>query len=252
MATNRRQFLPAQIRATLPWPAAWTFSARAFKSVTLLLSLVVALPVGAQTTWDYHISDAGGGNSLITWSVSGSLATPPGAIIVVPQSSLAMSVVAPGIFADTYSAGGAPLAIPAPDGSFFQYGASSVYAPVVQYLAENTTGNDTFGLIAPLLPRTGVGMQLLYVSGTESTLVPIDFSNFNPGTYKSVVNVFDSAVTVNLTVEAVPEPTSFALAIGALACVLFACKRNGSGTRLTFPADKNETQTFQRQIRLDT
>jgi hypothetical protein len=45
-----------------------------------LLSAVATAP--AQSTWNYFISDAGGGNSLVTWNVTGSLATSPGAVLV--------------------------------------------------------------------------------------------------------------------------------------------------------------------------
>ena len=76
-------------------------------------------------------------------------------------------------------------------------------------------GNDGFGLISRLLPHTGPGTQLLYNPGTQSALIPVDFSNFNPGTYQSVESGFNTVLTVNLTVEAVPEPSTLALAVGA-------------------------------------
>ncbi len=78
--------------------------------------LLGALPTtSAQTTWSYFISDAGGGNSLLTWNVTGSLATPPGAVRVITDQNLPAWVSAPGIFADSYAASGGDL--PTPDGS---------------------------------------------------------------------------------------------------------------------------------------
>ncbi len=69
--------------------------------------LLGALPTtSAQTTWSYFISDAGGGNSLLTWNVTGSLATPPGAVRVITDQNLPAWVSAPGIFADSYAASG--------------------------------------------------------------------------------------------------------------------------------------------------
>jgi hypothetical protein len=76
--------------------------------------LGAAASAAAQTTWNYFISDAGDGNSLVTWNVTGSLATSPGAVLVVSESSLAVSIVAPGIYADTYLADGTPQSLPTP------------------------------------------------------------------------------------------------------------------------------------------
>ena len=171
----------------------------------------------AQSTWNYFISDAGGGNSLVTWSVTGSLATSPGAVLLTSESSLAVSIDAPGIYADSYAASGTPQSIPTLDGSNFQYPPASVYAPIALYYTDNApgNGNDGFALISPLLPHTGPGTQLLYNPGTQSALIPVDFSSFNPGTYQSVESGFDTVLTVNLTVEPVPEPSTLALAVGA-------------------------------------
>ena len=183
---------------------------------------------GAQTTWNYFISDAGSGNSLVTWSVAGSLATPPGAVRVSPDPSLAVFISAPSLYADSYAASGAAQPIPTPDGSYFQYDASSVYAPILSYYANNAPGggNDSFGLLAMLPPQGGAGITFLYHPGTESALIPIDFSDFNPGTYQSEQSGFGTPVTVNLTVSAVPEPSTLALfAVGGLSGLLLFRRR---------------------------
>ena len=171
----------------------------------------------AQSTWNFFISDAGGGNSLVTWGVTGSLATSPGAVLLVGESSLAVSIDAPGIYADSFAASGTPQPIPTPDGSYFQYGGSDVYAPVSLYYTDNApgSGNDSFGLLSPLLPNTGPGVQLRYNPGTQSALIPVDFSDFNPGTYQSEESGFNTALTVNLTVMPVPEPSTLAFAFAA-------------------------------------
>lgn len=152
-----------------------------------LLLLGAVSPVAAQSTWNYFISDAGNGNSLVTWTATGTLTTSPGAVLTTSESSLSVSIVAPGIYTDAYAAGGTTQPIPAADGSYFQYDLSSVYAPVVLYYTANASGSgsDTFGLVAPLLPHTGAGMTMLYHPGTQSAIIPVDFSNFNPGTYQS-------------------------------------------------------------------
>jgi len=192
----------------------------------------------AQSTWNYFISDAGGGNSLVTWSVTGSLATSPGAVLVVPsQSSLAVSVQAPGIYADTYVADGTPQSLPTPDGSYFTIGGGNVYTSISGYFTGNApgNGNDSFGLTAFLPPRL-VGIELLYNPGTQSVLIPVDFSNFNPGTYQSEESGFNTALTVNLTVEPVPEPSTLALAVGA---VIGAALTSIKGKKLRFKTPAN-------------
>jgi hypothetical protein len=166
----------------------------------------------AQSTWDYTISDAGGGNSLVTWSVTGTLATPPGGVLIMPESSLAVSVIAPGIYADTYSADGTAEGLATPDGSYFQFDGGDVYFPVVQYATDTelADGSESFGLVSPLPPiKGGLVGDLLYNPGTESVVIPVSFSDFNPGTYESTEFVFSTPFTVELTV--VPEPAMFAL-----------------------------------------
>jgi len=177
-----------------------------------ILTLASLMTTRAQSTWNYFISDAGGGNSLLTWSVAGDLATPPGAALITPVSSIAISVDAPGIFADAYVATGTPQAIPTPDGSYLQLNNSSVFASFVSYEANNASGsnNDSFGL--GTIPHSGfAGVQYLYNPGTQSALIPLAYSNFNPGTYQSQKSGFSAPITVNLTVGPVPEPSTVAL-----------------------------------------
>jgi hypothetical protein len=54
-------------------------------------------------------------------------------------------------------------------------------------------------------------MLFHYQPGTQSALIPIDYSDFNPGTYQSEQSGFDTPLTVNLTIGAVPEPSTLAL-----------------------------------------
>jgi hypothetical protein len=201
-----------------------------FLTCAFALWLLGAVTGGAQTTWNYFISPSGSGNldSIVTWNVTGSLATIPGAVLVTPAPSLAISVVAPGIYINTYSAGGSAQELADPDGSSFQYYPGTVNVPIVQYATATAAagGNESFGLIAPLLPATGPGMDLFYAPGTQSVLIRLPFSDFNPGTYESVESVFSTPLTVTLTVEAAPEPSTFTLAtLGAVLIGILARRK---------------------------
>jgi hypothetical protein len=188
-----------------------------------LFLLGTVTTVQAQSTWNFNISDAGGGNSLVTWSVSGAIATPPGEALSFVQSSLPISIVASGIYGSSYVADGTPQPLPTLDGSYFQYDETTVYEPIALYSTDTAAGNgnQSFSLVVPLLPRS-IGEVLLYNPGTQSAVIPVNFSNFNPGTYQSIENVFYTPLTVNLTVEPVPEPSTQALAVGAILSGLIA------------------------------
>jgi hypothetical protein len=183
--------------------------------------LAAGIATQAQSTWNFTVSNAGVGNSLVTWNVAGDLATAPGGVHVLSESAIAFAVNAPGIFADAYISSGTQAISPL-DGSYLQYDGADVYTGIVWYFANNTSGggNDGFGLAAhDVNPRTGdAGAQFLYQPGGQSTVVPIDFSNFNPGTYQSQQFNFNTPITVTLTV--VPEPSGQTLlAIGGLALI---------------------------------
>ena len=189
----------------------------------------------AQSTWNYFISDAGGGNSLVAWNVTGSLASSPGATVLTSQSSLAMPISAPGIYNDSFAGNGALQTIPTPDGSYYQLGGAEIYFAIVAFQTYNAPagGGDTFGLTTGSLPpHTGdPGNSFLYHPGTQSVLIPVDYASFNPGTYQSQYASFNTPVTVNLTVGAVPEPS--ARALSALGCLggwlLFRSRFRGRG-----------------------
>ena len=189
------------------------------KFATIFCLLGVGSMASAQSTWNYHITDAGNGNSLVTWYATGTVtAQPPFTNPRVPGAAIAVSIDAQGIFNDAFSGSGSQL-IPTPDGSYFYTG--DIYRSVVLFTAINApaSGNDNFALLTP--PGLPNGVLWDYHPGTQTALIPIDFSNFNPGTYQSVDSAFTTLLTVTLTVEPVPEPAShwlFATALPA-ACV---------------------------------
>src|ERR1035438_7012397 len=82
--------------------------------------LGVATAASAQTTWNWFISDAGSGNSLVTWNVTGSITSSPGVVWDYgPFTGFgALSVGAPGIFVSSYAGMSQPQSIPTLDGSY--------------------------------------------------------------------------------------------------------------------------------------
>jgi hypothetical protein len=189
----------------------------------------------AQSTCNYVISDAGGGNSLLTWAVTGDLASPTGSVLLISESNVMLAINAPGIFADSFAANEAAQTLATPDGSYFQFGGAEVYLPIVSYLVNHApgNGNDSFGLLTtPLPPRGDVGNEFSYHPGTQSALIPIAFSNFNPGTYQSETSEFDTPLTVNLVVvSAVPEPCNLSAGLAALLGSLLTINQFKPGRR---------------------
>ena len=76
------------------------------------------------------------------------------------------------------------------------------------------------------LSGTRLGDRLIYNPGTQSALIAVDYSDFNPGSYESQISQFVPAVTVNLTVGPVPEPSTLALlVVGGLNGLPLLCRR---------------------------
>jgi hypothetical protein len=185
----------------------------------------------AQTTWNWFISDAGSGNSLVTWSVTGSLATPPGVVWDYgPFTGFgALGVGAPGLYVDSYAGMAQPQSIPTLDGSYIHDTELNQNDPFNLYYTFKGSGggNDYFDIM--ISTSVYYGDHLTYNAGTQSVLIPVPFSDFNPGTYQisyAAGTFFDTAATANLTVGSVPEPTTMALsAVGGLSGLLLFRRR---------------------------
>ena len=143
---------------------------------------------------------------------------------------MAVPISAPGIYADSYLADGTPQSLLTLDGSYFYDAIGGQESPISGYYTYNAAGSsdDGFGLLLSVSP-TRLGDRLLYNPGTQSALIPVDFSDFNPGTYQisyAAGTFFDTAATANLTIGTVPEPTTLVLsAIGGLSGWLFLRRR---------------------------
>jgi PEP-CTERM motif len=183
-----------------------------------------------QSTFDYFVSDAGGGNSLVTWDASGSITTSPGAVWKSTGGDFGgLSVDTPGIYVDSYAGSGQFQYIPTPDGSYFHNSELNRNFPIQIYYTQNSLGgsNDWFALIS--LASASAGQHIIYNAGTQSAIIPVPFSDFNPGTYQTIWatgTFLDTTTTVNLTVIPAPEPSTMALsAVGWLGVWLFYRRR---------------------------
>jgi hypothetical protein len=194
--------------------------------------LGAAATASAQSTWNYYISDAGSGNSLVTWNVTGSITSSPGVVWDYdPFTGFnGLGAKAPGLYVDSYAGMAQPESIPTPDGSYIHDTENNQNYPINLYytLQASGDGNDYFKLCIST-SGTHYGHHLTYDAGSQSALIPVPFSDFNPGTYQTSYaagTFFDTAATANLTVGAVPEPTTLALsAIGGLGGWLFLRRR---------------------------
>ena len=215
-----------------------------------LLSLIAT--ASATTTWNYLIADAGGGNSQLTWNVTGDLTTPTGMVLLQPQTYLDIPITAPGIFNDSYAANGAIQNLPAPEGSLFYI--LDIYFPMVGFVANNAPGgaNDTFSLVStPIVHGKagfGPGSQFNYLPATQSVVLPIDYAEFNPGSYQSQIGAYSPSFTVNLTIGAVPEPSTLALVVvGALGVLAGSSHRVLPEEPIRKPGERDTTgRAFRR------
>lgn len=128
-----------------------------------------------------------------------------------------ISIEAPGIFVNSYTSAGLAQSIPTPDGSYFSTPSAGSVPITGYYTYAGSSGPDSFGLLITTAYPTRSGDLLLYTAGTQSVVIPIAFSDFNPGTYQFSDNAtFTTPLTVNLTVEAAPEPGTLALSAVAV------------------------------------
>ncbi len=187
----------------------------------------------AQGTVNYYITPVGGSNSRVTWNIAGSLIGSPGVVWVGQSSAGAFGGVpiqTSGLFIPSYTGMANPASIPTTDGSYYRNTNLGQNYAITMYYCGVSGSTDIFGLVT-LPATTANGQHLTYTAATQSVIIPIPYSNFNAGTYRATYaagTFFDTAVTVNLTVGAVPEPSTLALsALGGLSTLLcFRSRKN--------------------------
>lgn len=199
------------------------------KTLTKILCCLTLLSapatVMAQSTFNYYVTSAGGSSSLVTWNATGSLTALPGAAWEVSGNQFGgVPIQTSGIFINSYAGTSFPQSIPTPDGSYYHNTELGQNFAINLYYAGVSGSSDIFGLVC-LAATTANGQHLTYdAAGTQSATIPTPYSDFIAGAHQSTWaagTFFNTSVTVNLTVGAVPEPTSLTLvAMGGLGLLL--------------------------------
>lgn len=202
--------------------------------------MAVAAPALAQasSTFNYTISDAGSGNSLVTWNATGDITTTNGAVWSQPSQMFSgFGLGNPGMFTAGYTTTGAFHQIDVPDGSTFHtveigfnhglsvyqtaiYGAMDVFGMYTTYDVISDSGGRLHTLGAT---------HIVYTAGTQSAVIPVAFTNFNAGSWTDNHNYdpyFTTPMTVTLTIAGVPEASTLALAGLGVAALGLRRRRN--------------------------
>lgn len=189
-----------------------------------LALLGAAATAPAQSTMNINLSDDGSGNTAISWTVSGDLVSGgatagtyisgAGGVVAYFESFSSGSLIGPG--------GGTSLTlIPVSGGGTL----TDLSNGNSRQITGVRFGYNGVGLMfdSQLLINAGAGDILQYTAGTDSYVVAMPYSSFTEGNYQYVNYSFLSQpLTFNLTVGAVPEPTTLALvAMGGLSMLLY-------------------------------
>jgi hypothetical protein len=201
------------------------------KYVCGIFLLVTLTTARAQSTFNYYITPAGGTHSQVTWNVTGSLTQSPGVAWEAGGQFGGVPIETAGLFISSYTGKSFPQSISVPDGSYYHNTELGQNFAINLYSATIFGSTDIFGLVTSPA-TTADGQHLIYTAATQSVIIPIPYSDFNAGNYQSTFaagTFFDTSVTVNLTVGAVPEPSTLDLsAMGGLGTLLCFRRRKKS------------------------
>ncbi|HEX4349590.1 MAG TPA: hypothetical protein VH251_04360, partial [Verrucomicrobiae bacterium] len=152
------------------------------KNLTMLVGCLTLLGPAAmaQSTFDYFITAFGPSNSRVTWNVTGSLATAPGAAWEGTGQFGGVPIETSGLFAAGYTGTQFPQSISAPDGSYFHNTELAQNFAINSYFAGVLGSTNIFGLVTGP-GTTALGQHLTYNAGSQSVIIPIPFSDFNVG-----------------------------------------------------------------------
>ena len=204
-----------------------------FAAATAFLLVETASFAANNNSVTYDITQGAGGTTVVNWTVLGGLNTSGVGFYPVNNSGNGFNgfiINASGIFNGSNFTNNLVPAT-STDGSKFSFNDSislSGTSNVNSFVAIHSGSSDSFGLaMSSAFPGSsdpGYSYVLNFLSGTGSFVLPISYSAFNVGTYTqfqpSVLDGGPYAGTFNTTlnVVAVPEPTTYAMALAGLAC----------------------------------
>jgi hypothetical protein len=198
-----------------------------FKKIFCLAAtamMFAAVNARAQSTFDINVSNAGGGQSLVTWSFTGEIV---GAgltnLFAGPLWIYGFDAGGPGAYTGEskyidFAGGGELLNVD-----------SGQHKDFIAIILENDVTNSSVVLfLSSIALVANPGEAVKYTSGIESIIVPVDYSNFTPGVYTTTVSSFIfNSFTETLTVGPVPEPSALAMAgLGGACLLLFRRRRH--------------------------
>jgi len=222
------------------------------KSLALLSAVLLSAFVQisqAQTltgsTVDIYLSDGGSGNTAISWTITGLLAD-SGLISNYQTNAWAAGSGFGGLFTNIFSGSIVPTgyndyALNGGVGGTFTNlsgGGSTGSGPYPSSASITKIGLfNSGGMNSVLLDLANVigysrGNAVKYTAAQDSGTFDVSFAGFNPGTYQYFDPQggigFTTPITFNLTIDAVPEPSTYALLLLSGAASLWALKRRKS------------------------
>lgn len=223
----------------------WTHNLRAVKASLALACGLITLGATAasppQTTIDISLQNAGSGQTAVSWSISGYLVKPVGQTL---SGNINEVYDVSGLFAGLINDLGANTNYIALSGFGTLSDLNSSFSRQFEGIQFDDSGTISLFLgdfVSADQPYTPLlvsgGDQLHYSAGADSAVMDVPISSFNPGSYQYInageaistqpdVTVFTSDVIMNLTVDAIPEPSALALAgSGLLVLTMFLRRR---------------------------
>jgi len=213
--------------ANLPHPSNNMKKSLALLSAVLLSAFVQISQADDINTLNINLSSANGGSqTAISWVFGGPILTSATAGGSVRDTG--MNTI--GAFKDTFAS---PATYTFSNAGTFTNLTTSV-TKQIQFVGFYRFGSDDvvalgWDLTPPPSPLSTLGDSIKYTPGVDSYVIDQSFDEFNPGVYYYTNNSTTTpGLQVTLNIDAVPEPSTYALLLLSGAASLWALKRRKS------------------------